>query len=119
MITRWAPFVNRRRPLLEAPSWAAKWSRPPLHSSGCVLRSALGYRGFIGSVFLGSSMPPLRSLPALFGVRKDLRRRLTALVTSLFQDLHSSSRPPSVLPLSGLSRTSSVRAYLCTGEAGG
>src|SRR5688500_11728082 len=28
MVTRWAPFVNRKRPLLEEPSGASKWSPP-------------------------------------------------------------------------------------------
>src|SRR5215218_305356 len=69
MTTRWAPFVNRRRPLLKEPSGAAKWSLLPPCSSGCVRGAAMGFLGFIGSVSLSSSMSPR---PALVGVLRRL-----------------------------------------------
>src|ERR687890_787218 len=66
MMTRWAPFVNRRRPLVDEPSGAAKWSPPPPQSSGGVRRAPTGFPRFIGSVSLGS--PTLLPLPILIGV---------------------------------------------------
>src|SRR5215207_1188043 len=69
MTTRSAPFVNRRRPLLKEPSGAAKWLPLPPCSSGSVRGAATGFLGFIGSVSLGSSMPPL---PVLVGVLRHL-----------------------------------------------
>src|SRR5215216_3477194 len=53
MAIRWAPFANRRRPLLDEPSGAAKWSP---WSSGRALRAGIGFRGFTGSGLLGAVM---------------------------------------------------------------
>src|SRR5215208_5490522 len=69
MTTRWTPFVNRRRPLLNEPSGAAKWSPLPPCTSGSVRGAATGFLGFIGPVSPGSSMP---SLPVLAGVLRRL-----------------------------------------------
>src|SRR5215208_3334361 len=69
MTTRWTPFGNRRRPLLNEPSGAAKWSPLPPFTSGSVRGVATGFLGFIGSVSPGSSMP---SLPVLVGVLRSL-----------------------------------------------
>src|SRR5215217_5091505 len=69
MTTRWTPFGNRRRPLLNEPSGAAKWSPLPPCTSGSVRGAATGFLGFIGSVSPGSSMP---SLPVLVGVLRSL-----------------------------------------------
>src|SRR5918997_5464373 len=57
MTARWAPFVNRRRPLLDEPRGAAKWSPPTPRSSGSVRLSAVGFPGFVGSAPLGPVMP--------------------------------------------------------------
>src|SRR5215207_6167049 len=65
IVIPWAPFMNRRRPLLDEPSGATMWSPPPYWSSGCVRWAAIGFLRFIGAVSLGSSMPPL---PFLAGV---------------------------------------------------